>query len=543
MMPRLTFKQKLWLPLICSLLCLTGVAVVDALQSRATRVEERQRALTDMNDAAYNVVKRYAAEAEAGKLDLQAAQQQAMAALNSMRYGDDSYVSLIRADGVLLQNPGNPESNGKNMIDFRDAAGAYIFRDFATIAATPAGSGFLEFMWLRPGQREPTPKLARVSTYKPWGWIFLTGVFTGDIEADFHRTLATSAAGLLAAAALLLMVSAAINRSLARSLGGAPEYAVEVANRIAANDLSAAVRLRAGDDSSLLHAMHTMQRNLVGTIGEIRGSADTIATASSQIAVGNLDLSTRTESQASSLEETAASMEQLTVAVRQNADNALQANRLVQTTAEVAQQGGAVIGQVIVTMGEINNASNRVVDIIGVIDGIAFQTNILALNAAVEAARAGEQGRGFAVVASEVRNLAQRSAAAAREVKQLIDNSVASIEAGQTLVAQAGSTMEQVVNSVTRVTDIMAAISDASREQSMGIGHVNQAITEMDSVTQQNAALVEQAAAAAGSMQDQAGHLTRCVGLFRLAQGGAAPAQAQGKVQGQGRLALAAAPR
>jgi methyl-accepting chemotaxis protein len=517
MMPRLTFKQKLWLPLICSLLCLTGVAVVDALQSRATRVEERQRALTDMNDAAYSVVKRYAAEAEAGKLDLRTAQQQAMAALNSMRYGDDSYVSLIRADGMPLQNPGNPESNGKNMIDFRDAAGAYIFRDFASIAATPAGSGFLQFMWLRPGQQEPTPKLARVSTYKPWGWIFLTGVFTGDIEADFHRTLATSAAGLLAAAALLLMVSTAINRSLGRALGGAPEYAVEVANRIAANDLSAAVRLRAGDDSSLLHAMHTMQRNLVGTIGEIRGSVDTIATASSQIAVGNLDLSTRTESQASSLEETAASMEQLTVAVRQNADNALQANRLVQTTAEVAQQGGAVIGQVIATMGEINNASNRVVDIIGVIDGIAFQTNILALNAAVEAARAGEQGRGFAVVASEVRNLAQRSAAAAREVKQLIDNSVASIEAGQTLVAQAGSTMEQVVSSVTRVTDIMAAISDASREQSMGIGHVNQAITEMDSVTQQNAALVEQAAAAAGSMQDQAGHLTRCVGLFRLA--------------------------
>jgi len=516
-MTTLTFKQKMWLPLICALICLTGIAVFDALQLRRIRVEERRQALIDMNDAAYNIVKRYAAMAASGQEDLNTAQRRAMAVLDSLRYGQDSYVSLIRGDGVLLQNPGNPASNGKNMIDFQDAAGAYIFRDFARIAATPEGGGFLQFMWLRPGQKEPTPKLARVGSYKPWGWIFLTGVYTGDIEADFHRSLMTSAAGLLAAALALLAVSATINRSLGRALGGAPEYAVEVANRIAANDLSAAVRLQAGDGASLLHAMHTMQRNLVGTIGEIRGSADTIATASSQIAAGNLDLSARTETQASSLEETAASMEQLTVAVRQNADNALQANRLVQSTAEVAQRGGAVIGQVIATMGDINSASNRVVDIIGVIDGIAFQTNILALNAAVEAARAGEQGRGFAVVASEVRNLAQRSAAAAREVKQLIDNSVASIEAGQALVAQAGSTMDQVVGSVTRVTAIMAAISDASREQSTGIGHVNQAITEMDAVTQQNAALVEQAAAAAGSMQDQAEHLTRCVGRFRLA--------------------------
>jgi methyl-accepting chemotaxis protein len=517
MMSTLTFKQKMWLPLICALICLGGIAVFDAVQLRQVRIEERRQALTDMNDAAHAIVKRYAAMAADGREDLKTAQQRAMAVLDSLRYGQDSYVSLIRSDGVLLQNPGNPSANGKNMIDFQDAAGAYIFRDFARIAATPEGSGFVQFMWLRPGQKEPTPKLARISSYKPWGWIFLTGVYTGDIEADFHRSLLTSGAGLLGAAALLLLVSATINRSLNRALGGAPEYAVEVANRIAANDLSAAVRLQAGDDHSLLHAMQTMQRNLVGTIGEIRGSADTIATASGQIAAGNLDLSARTETQASSLEETAASMEQLTVAVRQNADNALQANRLVQSTAAVAQQGGAVIGQVIATMDKINSASNRVVDIIGVIDGIAFQTNILALNAAVEAARAGDQGKGFAVVASEVRSLAQRSAAAAREVKQLIGDSVASIEAGQALVAQAGSTMEQVVDSVTSVTAIMAAISDASREQSIGIGHVNQAITEMDAVTQQNAALVEQAAAAAGSMQDQAGNLSHCVGVFRLA--------------------------
>jgi methyl-accepting chemotaxis protein len=515
-MTRLTFKQKMWLPLVCSLLCLAGVAVFDAIQLRGTRVEERQRALADMTEASLHLVARYADRAWRGDADVPTAQRQAMAALDSMRYGDDSYVSLLRTDGVVLQNPGNPGANGTNMIDYQDAAGVYIFREFARIAQTSAGSGFLHFLWLRPGADRPSPKLARVATYKPWGWVLLTGVYTDDIEADFHRTLMMSAAGLAAAAAVLLLVSAAVNRSLARALGGAPEYAVEVANRIAANDLGGKVLLAPGDQHSLLHAMQTMQANLAGTIGVIRGSAHTIAAASGQIASGNLDLSARTENQASALEQTAASMEQLTAAVRQNAEHAHEANRLVQHAAQVAQQGGAVIDRVVHTMDDISTASARVVDIIGVINGIAFQTNILALNAAVEAARAGEQGRGFAVVAAEVRNLAQRSAAAALEVRQLIDNSVASIAAGQALVGQAGGTMAQVVRSVDGVTAIMAAISDASREQSTGIGHVNQAITEMDGVTQQNAALVEQAAAAAGSMQDQAEHLTRCVAVFRL---------------------------
>jgi methyl-accepting chemotaxis protein len=259
-----------------------------------------------------------------------------------------------------------------------------------------------------------------------------------------------------------------------------------------------------------------MQQRLAQTIGEIRHSAETIATASSEIASGNMDLSARTESQASSLEETAASMEELTSTVNQNADNAVQANQLVQSASEVAERGGKVVSQVVQTMETINASATRIVDIISVIDGIAFQTNILALNAAVEAARAGEQGRGFAVVASEVRNLAQRSAAAAKEIKELINASVDSIGAGSALVAEAGTTMEQVVVSVSRVTQIMSSITEASSEQSTGIGHVNMAITEMDSVTQQNAALVEQAAAAAGSMQEQAAMLASLVARFKL---------------------------
>lgn len=259
-----------------------------------------------------------------------------------------------------------------------------------------------------------------------------------------------------------------------------------------------------------------MNDNLVKIVADVRGGTETIASASSQIASGNLDLSSRTEEQASSLEETASSMEELTSTVKQNADNARQANQLAVQASEVAEKGGAVVNDVVDTMHSINESSKRIVDIISVIDGIAFQTNILALNAAVEAARAGDQGRGFAVVASEVRNLAQRSAAAAKEIKSLIDSSVEKVETGSKLVGEAGTTMVDIVASVKRVTDIMGEITAASNEQTVGIEQINQAITQMDEVTQQNAALVEEAAAASQSMQDQAGRLTSLVSVFKL---------------------------
>jgi len=266
----------------------------------------------------------------------------------------------------------------------------------------------------------------------------------------------------------------------------------------------------------LLQALKTMNDGLVSIVTEVRQGTDNIAAASTEIASGNLDLSSRTEEQASSLAETASSMEQLTSTVRQNADNARQANQLAMNASEVAQRGGAVVAQVVSTMDEINSSARKIVDIISVIDGIAFQTNILALNAAVEAARAGEQGKGFAVVATEVRSLAQRSAAAAKEIKELIGNSVDKVDAGSTLVSQAGATMDEVVTSIQRVTDIMGEITSASAEQSSGIEHVNHAISQMDSVTQQNAALVEEAAAAAASLQDQAASLAQVVSIFKL---------------------------
>jgi methyl-accepting chemotaxis protein len=320
------------------------------------------------------------------------------------------------------------------------------------------------------------------------------------------------------ALALLVSLAAAllITRGLVKQLGGEPDYAAEVAGKIAAGDLTVAIRTRPGDATSLMYAMKAMRDSLSNIVGQVHASTTTIATASHQIATGNLDLSSRTEQQASSLEETASSLEELTSTVKQNADNARQANSLAMSASEVAVKGGAVVARVVDTMGAINSSSVKIVDIIGVIDGIAFQTNILALNAAVEAARAGEQGRGFAVVASEVRNLAQRSAAAAKEIKTLIDDSVQQVDSGAKLVDQAGHTMDEIVASVKRVTDIMSEITCASLEQTSGIEQINQAVIQMDNVTQQNAALVEEAAAAAASLQDQTADLAQVVSVFRL---------------------------
>lgn len=342
-----------------------------------------------------------------------------------------------------------------------------------------------------------------------------------ESEDQFARQRNLLIAICLAAVAMAVVAGVVITRGLLRALGAEPVELGGVTQRVAAGDLSPVAGAKNAPAGSVLASMGEMQASLVSLIGQVRMAADSIATGSSQIASGNLDLSSRTEQQAASLQETASSMEELTSTVKQNAENAQQASSLSSNASEVALKGNEVVSQVAGTMGEISASSTKIAEITGIIEGIAFQTNILALNAAVEAARAGEQGRGFAVVASEVRNLAQRSSSAAKEIKELIGASVQKIQEGSSLANEAGKTMSEVTQAVTRVSDIMGEIATASTEQSRGIEQVNQAITQMDEVTQQNAALVEEAAAAARSLEDQGHQLNDAISFFRMDAAGA----------------------
>jgi methyl-accepting chemotaxis protein len=511
----MSLNRKLWLSLALVWLGLLGVGLWSAVETRSTMLAERKAGMVNLVEAAQGIVSGYYAQSQSGKMTDADAQREALARLATMRYGDSGYLFVMDSKPVVLMHPTLPQMTGKPVGDFKDPDGKLLYVAIID-AAKASGRGFAQYRGRLPHSETAVPKISYVVRFAPWDWNITSGVFIKDIDTVYYETLLGHLAVVLVIGAVISLAMVLIIRNVRSSLGGEPGQAARLAAGIAQGDLTQVVEVRAQDTTSMMAAMREMQSRLQRTIGEIRRSAESIASATQQIAAGNGDLSQRTEQQAASLQETAASMEQLTATVKQNADNARQASGLAHNASDIATRGHDVVNRVIGTMGEINDSSRQIADIIGVIEGIAFQTNILALNAAVEAARAGEQGRGFAVVAGEVRSLAQRSATAAKEIKLLIGASVERVHNGSTLVQQAGATMGEILQAVQRVTDIMGEIAAASEEQSSGISQVGRAVTQMDEVTQQNAALVEQAAAAAASLQDQAARLRDTVSAFRV---------------------------
>lgn len=434
--------------------------------------------------------------------------------IKALKVGETGYFYVLSArnDKDLGKLLVHPAKEGQIILDAKDSSGHSFIREMLE-----KKNGVIRYPWknAETGDTTAREKIVAYQEFKEWGWVIGGGAYTAEITKEFSSLRNLYVIAVLAALLVVaLMLYFTIRHVVTRPLRAASA----LARQLAAGDLTANLQTSQQDEiGELINAMNGISQGLATVVGQVRQGCDQIATASSEIAAGNKDLSARSEQQAASLEETASSIEELTTTVRQNADNAAQANQLACSSSEVAQRSGAVVSQVVVTMDAINQSARRIVDIISVIDGIAFQTNILALNAAVEAARAGEQGRGFAVVATEVRSLAQRSAAAAKEIKSLIGDSVDKVEAGSELVGQAGSMMQEVLASIGRVTDIVAEISAASREQSAGIEQVNTAITHIDQGTQQNAALVAQAADTAANLEKQAELLVQAVQAFRIA--------------------------
>ena len=491
---------------------LLALAAWQASSAYERAYESRQQSMRNLVETALGVVEWAHAQQVSGGMSQEAAQKLARSVLSKMRYGGSEYFWINDMHPHVVMHPIKPELDGKDVSDIKDPNGTALFVAFAQTVQKNK-QGFVSYMWPKPGQDTPVEKISFVKGFEPWGWVVGSGVYIDDLKAQYWTQIRAMLVVLAVVSAFMVMLSSTISKSIVRGL----DKAKRMARDLAGGDLSQTIKVKGRDDvGQLITAMNEMVLNLRRTVGDVQGSARGVESAASDIAAGNNDLSARTEQQASSLQQTSASMEELSSTVQQNADNAKQANSLAEGASAVALKGGEVVGRVVETMKGINDSSRKIGDIISVIDGIAFQTNILALNAAVEAARAGEQGRGFAVVAGEVRSLAQRSADAAKEIKTLIGASVERAEQGAVLADQAGSTMDEVVSAIRRVTDIMGEISTASAQQSAGVAQVGEAVTKMDQATQQNAALVEQSAAAAEGLKVQAQQLASSVAVFRL---------------------------
>ncbi len=481
-------------------------------QQEATALQGRKDATRQHVEVARGVLEWLQRQEREGQLTREAAQAAARAAIGTMRYEQHEYFWISDLQAGVVMHPGKPELDGKDGSAVKDPGGKALFIAFAE-EARRHGAGFVDYQWPRPGRQEPVDKLSYVSHFEPWGWIIGSGIYVDDLREATRERLLTSAAimGPLMLLALYLFVC------FYRVMEGGLAETRRHLHAMTQGDLTTAPVPWGRDEAAdLMLDLREMQQSLVRMVQGVRLSSDEILNSSSEIATGAMDLSSRTEQTAANLEETAAAMEQISATVRQSTEHAQSATGIASHNAEVARHGGAVIHQMVDTMQDIQQSSHRINDIIGVIDGIAFQTNILALNAAVEAARAGEQGRGFAVVASEVRALAQRSATAAKEIKSLITASVEKVEGGTRIAQSAGETMQSVVSGAEQISQLLHQIATGATEQSQGIAQVGQAVQELDRATQQNAAMVEQTAAGASALKDEAQALSQEVSTFQL---------------------------
>ena len=510
----LSIVGKLRLMAAMSMLILIAVSGYMLLNQYQDNRRDREIAVRQTVEVGYSILA-WAHQLEtSGSHTREQAQQMAQQALQTVRYSGNEYFWLQDMNARVVMHPFRTDLNGKDGSGIKDPDGQAIFVMFAQRAQKSDGGGLVEYQWPKPGQDKPAPKISYVKGFAPWGWVLGSGVYADDLRAQFLSSLWRAAAVVVMALAINLLLVRNVYRTVTKGLN----KAIRVARAIAGRDLTQKITIKGTDEiSHLLQAMKDMSTGLVETLHTVHSATEQLAQASEQIASGNMDLSSRTESTAANLEETAASMEELTGSVAHNAEAARKAAERADQASAVATQGGEAVARVVDTMNGITESSRQIADIIGVIDGIAFQTNILALNAAVEAARAGEQGRGFAVVATEVRNLASRSADAARQIKTLIQASVERVEAGSTQVAEAGGTMARVVSSVQEVQTLIQEITHATTEQSNGISQVNVAVAELDRMTQQNASLVEESAAAAENLREQALSLADSVNRFKLA--------------------------
>ena len=476
-------------------------------------MQSRKDATRQHVEVAHGIVAWAHAQESAGKMTREQAQQLARQAIATLRYEGSEYFWINDMQPRVVMHPIKPELNGQDVSGTKDPNGLPLFKAFVA-KVRESGKGFVAYQWPKPGSDKPVDKISYVQGFEPWGWVIGSGIYVGDLREAVQRQLAVDAAIVLAS----LLLAGYLFLSFYRVMDGGLKETRRHLRAMTSGDLTTSPSPWGNDEAAqLMLELRNMQDSLRSMVLRVRRSSEEIVHSSSEIASGSMDLSARTEQAAANLEESAASMEEISSTVRQSAEHSAEASRVAEHNAQTAGDGGRVMAEVVQTMGSIRESSNRIAEIIGTIDGIAFQTNILALNAAVEAARAGEQGRGFAVVASEVRALAQRSAGAAREIKALIGSSVERVDSGAALVGQAGQTMAEIVSSVQRVTDVVNEISVAASEQSDGLGGVNGAVTQIEQSTQQNAALVEQSAAAAASLREQAQRLTSVVAGFRLA--------------------------